>query len=153
MQCARCCGQCFRRLPAGHFVQAGRQGGVEQFVLISSMGVTNPDHYLNKILDNVLRWKPRGEEVLRASGLRYTILRPGGLTDDPGGRQDIRVMQRDKPVRGSIARANVALVCVAALGDPDAIDRTVELLNDPLRAPAGRRIHFQGQAPDRAFSD
>lgn len=45
------------------------------------MGVTNPYHYLDKNLDNVLRWKLRGDEVLRASGLRYTIVRPGGLTD------------------------------------------------------------------------
>jgi len=57
------------------------RAGVERFVQISSMGVTNPYHYLDKNLDNVLRWKLRGDEVLRASGLRYTIVRPGGLTD------------------------------------------------------------------------
>jgi hypothetical protein len=49
------------------------------------MGVTDPDHMLNKILDNVLVWKLRGEDALRAAGVPYTIVRPGGLQDGPGG--------------------------------------------------------------------
>jgi len=131
-----------------NLVEAARVAGVEQFVLISAMGVTDPDHYLNKILDNVLQWKLQGENVLRASGLRYTIVRPGGLTDEPGGRHAIRVMQGDRPEQGLIPRADVAIVCVRALGNPAAINRTIEILSDETRPPADATDFFAGLRPD-----
>ena len=65
--------------------EAARSAGAKQFVLVSSIGVTHPDHPLNHTLDNVLQWKLRGEQAVRATGLPYTIVRPGVLTNDPGG--------------------------------------------------------------------
>lgn len=35
----------------------------------------------------VLFWKKRAEEAIQRSGLDYTIVRPGGLTDEPRGRE------------------------------------------------------------------
>lgn len=55
-----------------------------------------------------------GEEVLRKSGLPYTVVRPGGLTDDPAGQAQLAVAQGDKS-SGRVARADVAAVAVAAL--------------------------------------
>jgi uncharacterized protein YbjT (DUF2867 family) len=131
-----------------NLVAAARAANVEQFVLISAMGVTDPDHYLNKILDNVLLWKLKGENALRASGLGYTIVRPGGLTDEPGGRHGIRVMQGDSPEQGLIPRADVAIVCVQALGNPAAINRTLEILSDETQSPPAGTDFFAGLRPD-----
>ncbi len=39
-------------------------------------------------------WKARAEAHLRASGLRYTILGPGGLNDEPAGRKAMRMTGR-----------------------------------------------------------
>ena len=44
-----------------------------------------------RMLLNNIRWglmdeKLKGEEALRASGVPFTIVRPGGLTDQPGGK-------------------------------------------------------------------
>lgn len=55
-----------------------------------------------------------GEEVLRKSGLPYTVVRPAGLTDDPAGQAQLAVAQGDKS-SGRVARADVAAVAVAAL--------------------------------------
>jgi len=101
---------------------------VDHFILISSMGVTHEDHYLNKAFDNVLKWKFKGEQVLRSSGVPYTIVRPGGLTDEEGGKREILFKQGDRG-GGLISRADVARVCVAALTVPAARNKTFEVIN------------------------
>lgn len=112
--------------------EQAKAAGVKQVVLVSSMGVTQPDHMLNKVLDNILVWKLRGETALRKSGVRYTIVRPGGLSNNPGGAAGIRVMQGDpKGVVAQIPRADVAAVCIAALGRKDAYGKTFEIVSDP----------------------
>jgi uncharacterized protein YbjT (DUF2867 family) len=129
--------------------EAARAAGIKHFVLTSSMGVTNPDHQLNLILDNLLQWKLRGEEALRASGVKYTIVRPGGLNNDPGGQKGIRAMQGDPPdVAGEIPRADVAAVLVNAVGRPDAFGKTFEIVTDPDSTGADWNTFFARLAPD-----
>jgi uncharacterized protein YbjT (DUF2867 family) len=60
-------------------IDAAKAAGVEQVVLVSSMGGTDPNHMLNKIGEgNILQWKRKAEQYLMASGLKYTIIHPGG---------------------------------------------------------------------------
>jgi uncharacterized protein YbjT (DUF2867 family) len=116
-----------------NLAEAAAAAGVQHFVLVSSIGVTHPDHPLNARLNNILDWKLKGENALRASGVPYTIVRPGGLRDEPGGRFGLKVAQGDA-VGGPeeyIPRADVAAVCVRALGNPDAFAKTFEVLSDP----------------------
>jgi uncharacterized protein YbjT (DUF2867 family) len=85
-----------------------------------------------RIMLNNFRWglmdqKFRGEEFLRKSGIKkYTVVRPGGLKDGPGGEKTLVVQQGDTSA-GSVARADVAAVSVAALTDPAAEKITLEL--------------------------
>jgi uncharacterized protein YbjT (DUF2867 family) len=112
--------------------EAAKASAVEHVVLTSSMGVTNPDHQLNRILDNVLQWKLKGEDALRATGVNYTIVRPGGLTNDDGGTHGLKVMQGDpQDVAGRISREDLAAVLVNALGRKDAYGKTFEVIGDP----------------------
>ncbi len=111
-------------------VEAAKAARVRQFVLVSSMGITREDHFLNKMYNNQLIWKGRGEDALRASGVPYTIVRPGNLRDEPGGQQGFRTLQGDPPVSGRVTRTDVATVCVAALGRKAALGKTFELLNE-----------------------
>jgi uncharacterized protein YbjT (DUF2867 family) len=128
---------------------AARNAGARQFVLVSSMGVTDPDHMLNKILDNILAWKLKGENAVRDAGVPYTIVRPGGLRDGPAGVGGIRVIQGDpKDVTGQIARADVAAVCVHALGNPQARNVTLAVLGVPGTAPPDWKTFFSGLQPD-----
>jgi len=109
-----------------NLAEAAAAARLEQLVIVSSAGVTQKDHVLNRMFDNVLIWKARGEEAVRASGVPYTIVRPGGLTDKPGGQAGVRLEQGDKGT-GVIPRADVARVCVAALQSAAARNRTFEL--------------------------
>jgi uncharacterized protein YbjT (DUF2867 family) len=107
-------------------IDAAVSVGVKQFVFVSSMGVTHEDHVLNKIFGNVLIWKMRAEDYLRASGIAYTIVRPAGLTEKPGGEQLIVFEQIDEVKVVGISRSDVAAICVAALAYPEAQNKTFE---------------------------
>jgi uncharacterized protein YbjT (DUF2867 family) len=69
------------------------------------MGGTDRSNFLNTIGGgDILVWKRRAEKYLVDSGLEYTIVHPGGLTDDEvsGGRVcEARVGERGGgPKRG-----------------------------------------------------
>merc|ERR1719453_334068 len=65
--------------------------------------------------------KQRGEELLRASGLTYFIVRPSTLADSPGGRRQIAFSQQPVPESAqALSRADVAEVAVRSLLDPRA---------------------------------
>ncbi len=106
---------------------AARTAGVKHYVQVSSLGVTNPKHPLNRF-GKVMEWKLKGEAALRASGVPYTIVRPGGLGDGPGGKTGITVGQGDTMASGAIQRADVGTVCVKALGNPEAFGKTFEIV-------------------------
>jgi uncharacterized protein YbjT (DUF2867 family) len=113
-----------------NLVDAAQAAKVRQFVLVSSRGVTQADHPLNRMFGDVLKWKLAGEDYLRASGLAYTIVRPGGLLNEPPGLGDIAFEQGDRGFTGAaltIPRADVAIVCVEALRQPGARSRTFEI--------------------------
>lgn len=118
-----------------NLADASAAAKVDQLVVVSSAGVTRLDHPLNRMFDNVLIWKGKGEDAVRASGVPYTIVRPGGLTDKPGGESGVRMEQGDKGT-GFIPRGDVARVCVAALKSPAARNRTFELYSAPSSSPA-----------------
>jgi hypothetical protein len=69
-------------------VDAAKAVGVRRFVLVSVIGAGESldaaPWIARRILKNVIVEKTRAEEYLKASGLDYTIIRPGGLLDKEG---------------------------------------------------------------------
>jgi uncharacterized protein YbjT (DUF2867 family) len=129
--------------------EAARAAGVSQFILVSSMGVTHPDHQLNAMLDNILSWKLKGEDAVRATGINYTIVRPGELTNEAGGRRGVRIMQGD-PIggEGSVSRTDVAAILVSAIGRPDLYGKTFEVVGDHARPRIEWASLYSGLQPD-----
>jgi uncharacterized protein YbjT (DUF2867 family) len=119
-----------------NLAEAAAAAKLDQVVLVSSSGVTQKDHPLNRMFNNVLVWKGKGEDALRGSGVPYTIVRPGGLTNLPGGRSGVRLEQGDRGT-GYVPRADVARVCVAALKSPAARNRTFEIFSSSSNDVAG----------------
>jgi uncharacterized protein YbjT (DUF2867 family) len=71
--------------------------------------------------------KAEADQYLMASGLDYTIVRPGSLTDDPGtGR--VRVTT-DLGGRGAVPRDDVAAVIAEVLAAPNTIGVTFEVFS------------------------
>lgn len=101
--------------PTANLVEAAAAAGVERFVLISSMGTTYPER-MPPALRPYLEAKRRAEEKLSASAMRWTIIRPGGLSDEPGSER-VRVAV-NLSEHGTVPREDVARVAVRALLTP-----------------------------------
>ncbi|NEQ39379.1 MAG: SDR family oxidoreductase [Okeania sp. SIO3I5] len=117
---------------------------LKRFILVSSVGVERSDQFPYKILNlfGVLDYKLKAEKILKSSGLPYTIIRPGRLTDGPytsydlntlikatsGNRQKIIIGQGDK-LLGETSRIIVAEACVEALQLDCTINQTFEIIN------------------------
>ncbi|KAI3450017.1 hypothetical protein Pfo_006682 [Paulownia fortunei] len=103
---------------------------LKRIVLISSVGVTKFNELPWSIMNlfGVLKYKKMGEDFVRNSGLPYTIIRAGRLTDGPytsydlntllqataGERRAVLIDQGDKLV-GEVSRLVVAEACIQAL--------------------------------------
>jgi nucleoside-diphosphate-sugar epimerase len=106
-------------------IEACKAEGITRYAIVSSMGATDPPAESDDVFSEYLRAKAAGDEALRESGLAYTIVRPGRLTDeDPSGR----VKLGDRLDRGQIPRADVAAVLAAVLGAEHAIGAEFDLL-------------------------
>lgn len=113
---------------------------LRQIVMCSSMGTEMPE--MIPPLTRILKMKRRGELALEQSGIPYTIVRPGGLVNDPGGA-DVTVARRF-PGFGRISRDDVAEVLVQALLQPEAHNKTVEIVSVPGAGKADRPNLFAG---------
>jgi uncharacterized protein YbjT (DUF2867 family) len=134
-----------------NLVDAAVRDKVEQFVLLTAIGVTDPEHPFNKATKGALTWRFKGEEYLRASGLTYTIVRPGGLVNEPAGQKGLRLEQGDawRPLlRSTLSRDDLALVLIEVLRQPGARDTTFELVNDASAVPGAWRDRFATLTPD-----
>ena len=99
---------------------------VSRFILVSSCRVTHPENPLNQF-GRVLDWKLKGEDYLRESGLKYTIVRPGGLTNGAGNQHGIKIDQGDK-ISGMISREDVAQILIRAAESNFTLDKTFEVI-------------------------
>ena len=110
--------------------EAAARAGIDRFVQISAIGVDKP---LPDDTDDVWRAyveaKRDADIALRASGLRWTVVRPGRLTDDaPTGR----VTAAEQVERGDITRADVAAVVAAVLDDDSTIGVQFEVVGGEI---------------------
>lgn len=134
-----------------NLVDAAVREKVDRFVLLTAIGVTDPAHPFNKATKGALGWRFKGEEYLRASGLAYTIVRPGGLVNEPAGQKGLRLEQGDhwRPLlRSTLSRDDLALVLIESLRQPGARNTTFELVNDPAQPPGAWRDRFATLEPD-----
>ena len=109
-----------------NLVDVAQANGIEHFVLVSSLCVSQFFHPLN-LFWFVLVWKKLAEGYLKKSGLTYTIVRPGGLLieDNP---KPIVMSSADTLFEGSIPRIKVAQLCVEALSQPSAQNKILEII-------------------------
>jgi uncharacterized protein YbjT (DUF2867 family) len=107
-------------------IEAAKRNGIRRYLIVSSMGADDPPPG-DEGMAPYLQAKAEADRALAASGLDYTIVRPGGLTDDPGtGLIDAA----EKLGRsGRITRDDVAATLAAALEEPNTIGKTFEELN------------------------
>ena len=104
---------------------------VNRVVLVSSLCAGRWRHPLN-LFGLILVWKRIGERALERSGLNWTVVRPGGLSERESGleQEGIRLTGPDQQDKNSIPRRLVAQCCVDALETPGSIGRILEITSD-----------------------
>jgi len=116
-------------------IDAAKAAGVKKVVLVSSIltdagawgQLNSPGYQVTNAFGHVLEEKVVAERALRASGLDWTIVRPGGLkADAPTGA--LFVSAENTLNSGEISRDLVAEVSVAALFDAKASNKVVEIV-------------------------
>jgi uncharacterized protein YbjT (DUF2867 family) len=105
-------------------IAAAQRAGVRRYVMISAMEA-DADAPGDDTFSVYLRAKGRADDAVRASGLDWTVVRPGGLTNDSGTG---RVAIGASLPRGQVPRDDVASVLAAVLESPNTIGLTVDLI-------------------------
>jgi uncharacterized protein YbjT (DUF2867 family) len=109
---------------AVRLIDAAKAEGVRRYVMVSSMGAADPPPAGGDAFGEYLRAKTEADRQLISSGLEYTIVRPGMLTNDPATGL---VTVGERLERAEISRADVAAVLAACLDSRHSIDRTFEV--------------------------
>lgn len=117
-------------------MDAAVEAGVNRYVMVSYFGA-GPDHGVpaDHSFHAYAEAKAAADEYLRASGLSWTILGPGSLTDGPGNGL-IDVNPSDPSSGTATSRANVAIVAAAVLDLPGCVGRTIEFRDGTLPVSA-----------------
>jgi nucleoside-diphosphate-sugar epimerase len=111
-------------------IDAAKANGVDRYVIVSSMGADSPPPEGDgDVFGEYLRAKADADKALAASGLAFTIVRPGGLTDEPGTGL---VAAGPPTLRGKIPRADVAATLAAVLHTDATIGETFNLISGEL---------------------
>jgi len=106
-------------------LDGARRTGVRRYLMISAMGAADPAAG-SEAMRPYLEAKAQADAALAASDLEWTIVRPGGLTDEPGtGRVEVApALGR----RGTVTRDDVAAVLVGCLDEPRTVRAAFDLL-------------------------
>jgi uncharacterized protein YbjT (DUF2867 family) len=104
-------------------LRAAASSAIPRYLMVSATGAENPPRG-DDVFEVYLRAKAEADEAVRASDLEWTIVRPGGLTDDPGTGN---VRLETSPFSGPVPRDDVAAVLAALLADGQSVGRVLYL--------------------------
>jgi len=110
---------------AKKLTDAAKNAGANKFVMLSSMGADNPS--VSDELQDYLKAKQNADEHLKSSGIDYSIVRPGSLTNE-GSTGKIQLQEKLNK-QGEISRADVAKTLVEVLDSGVKKNQTFEILS------------------------
>jgi uncharacterized protein YbjT (DUF2867 family) len=105
-------------------IHAAKKNKIRRYVMVSAMGLDTPRG--DEVFQIYQKAKAEADEALRQSGLDYTIIKPGRLTNEPG-TGNVKIARNLD--RGEIPREDVARVIRAVLEDHRTIGKEFDLLS------------------------
>jgi uncharacterized protein YbjT (DUF2867 family) len=106
-------------------IEAAQTDGISRYLMVSAMGVGRPDRW-SEAMRPYYQAKAEADAQLEASGLDYTIARPGGLTDEPGTGLIEAAPSLERG--GQIPRHDVAATLVGCLDEPATVGKAFDLI-------------------------
>lgn len=113
-------------------IKAAKNNNIQRYVMISSMGADVDASHDEEVFEVYLQAKGEADEALRNSGLDYTIIKPGRLTDGDGTG---KIELADKVKEGEIPRADVAALLAEVLQTPHAAGYEFEAVTGDTAIP------------------
>ncbi len=108
-------------------MEAAQKNGIKRYIMISAMKVEEPRG--NEVFQVYQKAKSEADKALRESGLDYTIIRPGRLTDNlPTGR----IALAARLDSGEVPRADVAAVVAEVLETPESAGHQWDLTSGDI---------------------
>jgi uncharacterized protein YbjT (DUF2867 family) len=117
---------------AVRLIEAAQAAKVRRYVMVSSIGADNPAGG-GEAMRPYLEAKADADAALTSSGLDFTIVRPGRLTNDPGTS---RVTAGPDVGRADVTRDDVAAVIVGVLDEPRTIGKTFVVVEGDTPIPS-----------------
>jgi uncharacterized protein YbjT (DUF2867 family) len=112
-------------------IEAAQVAKTRRYVMVSSIGADDPAGG-SEAMRPYLEAKAEADAAVAASGLDYTIVRPGPLTNDSGTS---RVTVGSDVGRAEVTRDDVAAVIVGVLDEPATIGKTFVLVGGDTPIP------------------
>ncbi|XP_031105930.1 uncharacterized protein LOC116010589 isoform X2 [Ipomoea triloba] len=104
--------------------------GLQHVILLSQLSVYRGSSGIQAMLSgNARKLAEQDETVVLASGIPYTIIRTGSLTNTPGGQQGFS-FEEGSAGRGSLSKEDAAFICVEALNTVPQTGLIFEVVND-----------------------
>lgn len=113
---------------AKNLIDESKKANVKKFVMLSAINADNPES--SDSLRHYLEAKRNADNFLKNSGLNYTIVRPGALTNEAGTRKIEAALDVE---RGEVTRDDVAYTLVHVLNDDVAQNATFEMIEGDQR--------------------
>ncbi len=127
-------------------IEGARAAGIARFVQVSAIGVDEPlPDDTGEVWRAYVEAKRDADAALRGSGLDWTILRPGRLTDAPA--TGLVALGPDLP-GGAVPRADVAAVVAAVLDEPGSIGMQWDLVSGETPVPEAVRSQSSSPSPE-----
>lgn len=108
---------------AAKSIEASRQQGVKQFVMVSALKAEDRSAWPDEMKPYYVA-KHHADRLLEESGLTYTIVRPGALTDDAGNGK----VKTGDVSTGEVPRADVAAFLAHVIGHEAAYNKSIDLV-------------------------
>jgi uncharacterized protein YbjT (DUF2867 family) len=105
-------------------IEAAKSAGISRYVMVSAIGASKPATWSQE-MKPYYEAKSGADREVEASGLDYTVVRPGGLTDDAGTGLIAAAPDLDG---GQIPREDVAATLLAVLDTPSTVGKAFDLV-------------------------
>lgn len=110
---------------AAKTIEAAKKIGSKQYIMVSAIQAHNRESW-GETPSYYMAAKYHADRILEQSGLTYTIIRPGGLLNEPGTG---RVLADENIKSGSIPREDVAKTIFGSLGNEKTFNRSFDLVS------------------------
>ncbi|CAH0229740.1 putative sugar epimerase YhfK [Peribacillus sp. Bi96] len=116
-------------------IEAAENLGINRFIMVSAFQANNRENW-NEAIKPYYVAKHYADRALLQSDLIYTIIRPGGLVNEPGTG---KVTAAEALERGPISREDVAQTILASLTEENTYKRSFDLISGETAIPEALR--------------